>query len=113
MYQHIFGVLKQCFKILICPPEISMNLQACLPATLAAVHNFICDLDPNDLNDFQEAEDVQPGWHSVDLVEGIPRHAERERAKNRHNIIAKAMWVQYQQHLAACISDEDDEMGSN
>jgi hypothetical protein len=56
-----------------------MNLQAHLPATLAAVHNFICDLDPNDLNNFREAEDVQPGWRSGDLAEGIPHRSEREQ----------------------------------
>ena len=35
----IFGVLKQCFKILICPPDISMDLQAHLPPALMAIHN--------------------------------------------------------------------------
>lgn len=37
----------------------------------------------------------------------------RERANNRCDVIAKEMWAQYQQHLAARISDENDEMGSN
>lgn len=50
--EHIFGVLKRHFKILVCPPEISMNLQAHLPAALVAVQNFIRDLDLNDLNNF-------------------------------------------------------------
>jgi hypothetical protein len=109
--QTLFGVLKRRFKILVCPPEINMDLQARLPAALAAIHNFIRDLDPTDLNDFQEAEDVQPGWRSGDLAEGIPRRAERERANNRRDAIAKAMWAQYQQHLAA--GHEDGEMGSD
>ena len=99
--ERIFGVLKWRFKILIYPPEISMDLQARLPAALAAIHNFIRDLDPADLSDFQEVVDPQPGWHSGDLADGLPAHAERDRANNRRDVIAGAMWVQYQQHLAA------------
>ena len=99
--EHIFGILKRHFKILVCPPEISMDLQAHLPPALAAIHNFIRDLDPNDLNDFPEAEDIQPGWRSGDLADGLPRRPERERATNRRDDITNAMWVQYQQHLAA------------
>ena len=60
--KHIFGVLKWCFKILLYPPEIDMALQAHLPAALAALHNFIHDLDPLNLNDFQEAVDIELGW---------------------------------------------------
>ena len=78
-----------------------MDLQARLPAALAAIHNFICDLDPADLSDFQEVVDPQPGWHSGDLADGLLARAERDRANNRRDVIAGAMWVQYQQHLAA------------
>lgn len=86
-----------------------MALQARLPATLAALHNFIRDLDPFDLNDFQEAVDIEPGWRSGDLVGGVPQRAERERANNRCEEIAEAMWVQYQEHLANhCRHDEMD-----
>ena len=94
-------MLKRHFKILVYPPEISMDLQARLPAALAAIHNFIRDLDPADLSDFQEVVDPQPGWHSGDLADGLLARAERDRANNRHDVIAGAMWVQYQQHLAA------------
>jgi hypothetical protein len=77
-----------------------MDLQARLPAALAAIHNFIRDLDPADLFDFQETSDIEPGWRSGDLADGLPKRAERERASNRRDEIAEAMWVQYQQHLA-------------
>lgn len=107
--EHIFGVLKRRFKILVYPPEISINLQARLPPALAAIHNFIRDLDPTDLNDFHEAEDIQPGWRSGDLADGLPQRAERERANNRRDDIANAMWVQYQQHLAAGGDGDDDD----
>ena len=77
-----------------------------LPPTLAAFHNFICDLDPTDLNDFQEAEDAQPGWCSGNLAEGIPQNATRQRVNSRCNHIAEDMWQQYQQHLATGYQDD-------
>ena len=82
---------------MICPPEIGMDLQVRLPPTLAAIHNFIRDLDPTDLSNFTEVEDIQPGWRSGDLADVLPHRAERERANNRRDNIANAMWVQYQQ----------------
>ncbi|KIM73396.1 hypothetical protein PILCRDRAFT_81155 [Piloderma croceum F 1598] len=39
--EQIFGVLKRCFHILVCPPEVDMVWQAILPAVLVAIHNFI------------------------------------------------------------------------
>ena len=106
--ERIFGVLKRHFKILICPPEIGMDLQVRLPPALAAIHNFIRDLDPTDLSDFTEVEDIQPGWHSGDLADALPHRAERERANNRRDNIANAMWVQYQQYLAAGGDDDSN-----
>jgi hypothetical protein len=109
--EQIFGVLKRRFKILVCPPEINMDLQARLPAALAAIHNFIRDLDPADLNEFADVEDTQPGWHSGDLAGGIPPNAERQRANTRRDQIAEDMWQQYQQHLA--MGHRDDEVDSH
>ena len=83
-----------------------------LPPALAAIHNFICDIDPIDINDFTEAEDMQPDWHSGDLADALPHHAERERANNRCDDIANAMWDQYQQHLVAG-GDGDDDSNNN
>lgn len=77
-----------------------MDLQACLPAVLAAIYNFICDLNPINLNDFEEALDIEPGWCSGDLADEVLQHAEREKADRRCDEVADAMWVQYQQHLA-------------
>ena len=85
-----------------------MDLQACLPPALAAIHNFICNLNPTDLNNFTEVEHIQPGWHSGDLEDALPHCAEKERANNRNDNIANAMWVQYQQYLAAGGDDDDD-----
>ena len=94
--------MKRRFKILLYPPEIDMALQARLPAALAALHNFIRDLNPFDLNNFQDALDIEPGWQSGNLADGVAGWAERDRANNRREEIAEAMWVQYQGVLADC-----------
>ena len=78
-------------QILICPPEIGMDLQVCLPPALTTIHNFICDLDLTDLSNFTEVEDIQPSWHLGDLADALPHHAEKERVNNRHDNIANAM----------------------
>ena len=39
-----------------------MDLQVCLPPALAAIHNFIHDLDPADLSNFTEVEDICTTW---------------------------------------------------
>ena len=39
--EHIFGVLKYCFQILLLPTKYHMNIQAHIPAVLCALHNFI------------------------------------------------------------------------
>lgn len=73
-----------------------MDLQARLPAALAAIHNFIRSLDPVDLTDFAEALDIDPGWHVGELAEGLPQQAERDRASSRRDDIADQMWASYE-----------------
>ena len=51
---------------------------------------------------------MQPSWCSSDLADALPHHVERERANNRHDDIANAMWDQYQQHLAVGGDGDDD-----
>ncbi|KAF8799608.1 hypothetical protein BYT27DRAFT_7085713 [Phlegmacium glaucopus] len=76
-----------------------MDLQARLPAALAAIHNFIRNYDPEELNDFTEAEDLERGFVSGELAAGQPGRAEREQANERRDEIASAMWMQYQAEL--------------
>jgi hypothetical protein len=59
-------------------------MQARLPPALAALHNFIRKHDPDDIADFDDVEDLQPGTHIEEsatvegqLVEGLPGVAER------------------------------------
>jgi DDE superfamily endonuclease len=82
--ERIFGVLKWRFRILVHPPQFDMDIQARLPPALAALHNFICKHDPDDIADFDNVDDPQPGAHvegpaaaeEGQLAEGLPRAAE-------------------------------------
>ena len=35
-----------------------MEVQACLPAALCTLHNFICHYDPSDINDYSGTDDI-------------------------------------------------------
>lgn len=83
-----------------------MDVQACLPAALAALHNFIHDADPSKINDFvvefdEEEHNSQPGEQpsTGELADGLPRAVERRRADARQREIADAMWEDYQREL--------------
>ncbi|KIY47648.1 hypothetical protein FISHEDRAFT_7125, partial [Fistulina hepatica ATCC 64428] len=46
--EHIFGVVKECWAILVHPSHFNMQVQLQIPSGLGAVHNFILAHDPND-----------------------------------------------------------------
>lgn len=107
----MFGILKNRFAILRRNPDLASDIQARLPAALAALHNIICEYDQDDLEDFLDDEefadqdfdemDLQPtGRAEGELAEGPPRRAERREADARRDEIAESMWVQYQAVLA-------------
>ena len=58
----LFIILKCWFTILDCPLEYSMAIQAHIPLELAAVHNFICIHDEDEILEFEYLEDRDPGW---------------------------------------------------
>ena len=60
-----------------------MDLQACIPAALAAIHNFIHIHDPNELTSFTEPADLERGFVSGELAAGLTRTAERRWANVR------------------------------
>jgi len=72
-----------------------MEIQARIPPALGAVHNFIRDHDPNEILDFEEPFDPEPGLYG-DLSEGPARRAEIVRATSRRDRIASSMWRSYQ-----------------
>jgi hypothetical protein len=85
-----------------------MDIQAHLPPALAALHNFIRKHNPDDIANFNNVEDPQPGARAGgpaaaeegQLAEGLPRAAERRQTNERQDMIAQAMWAQYQAELA-------------
>jgi len=81
--EQIFGVLKRHFRILVCPPEVDMVWQARLPAALAAIHNFIRDHDLLNIGANDRLFDPDPGAHTGELANGLPRATEREHANSR------------------------------
>ena len=72
-----------------------MQTRACLPAALGALHNFICVNDPDEMAALEDDDDdymhdrEQP--HIGELANGVPDRAERARAGERQQTIAKAM----------------------
>ena len=50
--ERMFGILKNRFAILRRNPDLTPDIQACLPAALAALHNVICKYDQDELDDF-------------------------------------------------------------
>ena len=109
--ERIFGVLKRRFRILVHPPEFDMDTQSRLPPALAALHNFIRMNDPDDMAEFGDnVDDPQPGIRADkgQLSEGVPRAAEKRRAKETRDRIAQEMWVQYQAELARRNLEEEE-----
>ncbi len=115
--EQIFGILKQHFRILHLPPEYSMSIQALIPPALAALHNFIRQHDPDEIqmydnndndNDNDEDNDgplelelqMGPQPESVgELGIGPVMQEETLRANERRDKIVGAMWDQYQHYL--------------
>lgn len=121
MIERIFGILKRCFRILLCTsPEFDKITQTQLVPALAAIHNFRRlnndieedDWDPNgsDPTDYPTSFLVPPpepfqecsgslGLTTADLSEGITKR-ETELADARRDEIATQMWASYQAYLA-------------
>jgi hypothetical protein len=97
----IFGIMKNRFAILVSPPHYSMDQQTCLAPALAAIHDFICQYNPDEIQELiDDAEDILPGVQTGDLAVGPARAAEKALAENRQDDIANGMWLQYQAELA-------------
>jgi hypothetical protein len=101
----MFGILKNRFAILRRNPDLAPDIQARLPAALAALHNIIREYDQDDLEDFLDDTefadqdfdemDLQPR-NEGELADGPPRRAEKRDADVRRDGIAERMWIQYQ-----------------
>ena len=84
-----------------------MDIQACVPAALCALHNFMHSQEPDAY--FLEIDDAEEDWHLVGdmeeevdeealghLEDGPTTAAERQRAEALRDCIAEEMWVDYQ-----------------
>lgn len=91
-----------------------MEIQALIPSALAALHNFIRQYDPSEIQMYDEdvpldfQMDPRPESESESVGElgtGRVSSGETTRANKRRDEIAHAMWEQYQAYLesrAAC-----------
>ena len=74
-----------------------MAVQACILPALAAVHNFICVHDEDEILDFQDLEDGEPGECDYgELAEGPPNRTEKSCLEVKWDGIVQAMWDLYQ-----------------
>jgi len=87
---------KKRFKVFVVAQEYELQTQAQIVSALSVVHNFIRIYDPQDVDDGGDesynVDDANPG----NLQENITA-AERSRATDRRDNIAKAMWADYRQ----------------
>lgn len=116
--ERIFGILKRRFRILQLPPEYDMSIQALIPPALAALHNFIRQYDPDEIQMYDDGDDgdgddgddnrepiqllFQMAPHPESLGElgnGPLTQEETVQANERRDRIAGAMWEQYQRYL--------------
>jgi hypothetical protein len=112
--------LKRRFRILLLAPEYSLEVQAKIPAALAALHNFISIHNPHDQPISSTTSDNVRMYDNVD-EDFTLTGAEPDDTDLRRDVIAQKMWDDYL-HLceergidsdAAIESDlgEDDDEG--
>ena len=63
--KRVFGVIKRHFKILIIPPEYTLDVQARVFLACAALHNVILKYDPTELADILPSNDDEDTNHST------------------------------------------------
>ena len=106
----IFGVLKCRFQILQIPAEYDMRIQVLILPVLAALHNFIREYNPEDIQTYNNEDDEESvDWQIDDypksvgsLGSGMTTPAEKAQASERQDKIAANMWEQYQHYLQNC-----------
>jgi len=102
--ERVFGVLKKRWAILTRPPQFNISIQVQVPPGLAAVHNFIMDTDPHDLDHYLNGDaddfDPNPGQPQENefgtLAASAVTRTEKERATRERDNIGQAMWDDYQ-----------------
>lgn len=79
-----------------------MLIQAHIPPVFAALHNFILDFNPSDIDNLPEddenIEEIDV-FMLGDLADGPPTSVEKTAAEKKRDEIAQAIWEQYQEWL--------------
>lgn len=119
--EHIFGILKHHFCILLIGPEYDFEIQARIPAALATLHNFIQlhtpDTQENNKDDINGEAD-ENGLYIIDCS-GVPDPVdEDDHMKVLWEKIAQEMWNDYQhlireQYGEDQVADDDDSEDDN
>ena len=118
--ERIFGVLKQCFQILLIAPEYSLNIQAQILAALCTIYNFIRTHNTDAANDIVPKRGFNSGNpNDHDYVASSAAAAELDHPSKIRDCIAQEMWEDY---IRVCsergvyyeqLGDEDkDELGN-
>ena len=106
--------MKCRFRILLLAPEYNLEIQARIPAALAAIHNFICLHDPNDDDEphIVNGDTLHDPGHFSDESDCI--YTPDEEVDERRDQIAQAMWNDYQRVCEEReISFDDSDEASN
>lgn len=108
----IFGVVKQCFRILLIAPEYSLDIQAQIQAqisaVLCAIHNVIRTHDADDILPEIDLDHGNPNNH--DHVASSAAAEELDHPSEIRDRIAQQMWEDYVRiHNERGLDDEDDE----
>jgi hypothetical protein len=109
--EHIFGVLKWWFQILIIAPEYNLEVQAQISVALCAIHNFIQEHDPNE-GELEERRDMFDEDSGNDGMPTMPTPKSKTVVTSSlRNQIAQDMWNQYQEVLTerGMLEDEASE----
>ena len=94
--KRIFGVVKGRFRLLVVAPEYDLATQAKMVPAICVLHNFI---RIHDVDDIPEIEGFRSRGQATGALMGLGgdiSNAERNRASELRESIAKAMWTSYQ-----------------
>ena len=107
--ERIFGVVKRRWRVLTLPPEYSMHIQARIPASLCALHNFITGFDEEVFNapdfdwmtmHFNERDDMPLAVDDDEEPMEPAVGEEMVRMNRRRDEIAQLMWADYSAECA-------------
>ena len=114
--EHILGILKCRFRILLLPAEFSLEVQLKIPAALCVVHNFIRTHDPLDDDEDEDVTDEEDNGNNNNRA--TENGVEGNRGDGTHEMcdqIADAVWTDYldlrrqRQLLQSDGGDSDDD----